>query len=155
MASILSRPQSVNISNMILLYSPEGNFTSSANGFSEILVWKLVLVFHIIIKYEACKVVNRFWINQLHQEHFWQRYSKFHIWHWKFKVKVMAKVKPNCHIWGLEFNRYVCFSFCGNQTPVYRGDVMNITYCSTQTKLLRSRELLYKSTALSPKLISP
>ena len=26
------------------------------------------------------------------------------------------KVKPICHIWGLEFNPYVCFSFCGNQT---------------------------------------
>ena len=28
----------------------------------------------------------------------------------------MAKFKPNGHIWGLEFNRYVCFSFRGNQT---------------------------------------
>ena len=26
-------------------------------------------------------------------DHFWQRYRKFHIWPWKFKVKVMAKVK--------------------------------------------------------------
>ena len=26
--------------------------------------------------------------------HFWLRYSKFHIWPWKFKVKVMAKVNP-------------------------------------------------------------
>ena len=32
------------------------------------------------------------------------------------KVKVMVKVKPIGHIWGLEFNRYVCFSFRGNQT---------------------------------------
>ena len=31
------------------------------------------------------------------------------------KVKVMVKVKPICHIWGLEFNQYVCFSFCGNR----------------------------------------
>ena len=29
------------------------------------------------------------------------------------KVKVMVKVKAIGHIWGLEFNRYVCFSFCG------------------------------------------
>ena len=29
----------------------------------------------------------------------------------KFKVKVMAKVKPAGHIWAPEFNRYVCFSF--------------------------------------------
>ena len=49
-------------------------------------------------------------------DHFWLRYSKFHIWPWKFKVKVMAKVKPDGHIWALEFNRYVCFLFYGNQT---------------------------------------
>ena len=49
-------------------------------------------------------------------DHFWLRYSKFHIWPWKFKVKVMAKVKPIGHIWGLEFNRGVCFVFCGNRT---------------------------------------
>ena len=49
-------------------------------------------------------------------DHFWLRYSKFHIWPWKFKVKIMAKVKPDGHIWALEFNRYVCFSFRGNWT---------------------------------------
>ena len=32
---------------------------------------------------------------------FWLRFSKFHIWPWKFKVKVMAKVKPDGHIWCL------------------------------------------------------
>ena len=32
------------------------------------------------------------------------------------KVKVMVKVKPTGHIWVLEFNRYVCFSFRGNRT---------------------------------------
>ena len=42
------------------------------------------------------------------------RYSKFHIWPWEFKVKVMAKVKPDGRIWGLEFNRYVYFSFRGS-----------------------------------------
>ena len=49
-------------------------------------------------------------------DHFWLRYSKFYIWPWKFKIKVMAKVKPDGHIWALEFNRYVCFSFYCNQT---------------------------------------
>ena len=34
-------------------------------------------------------------------DQFWLRYRKFHIWPWKFKVKVMAKVKPDGHIWGL------------------------------------------------------
>ena len=32
------------------------------------------------------------------------------------KVTVMVKFKPIAHIWGLEFNRYVCFSFRGNRT---------------------------------------
>ena len=52
-------------------------------------------------------------------DHFWLRYSKFPIWPWKFKVKVMAKVKPDGPMWGLKFNRYVClfvFLFCGNRT---------------------------------------
>ena len=49
-------------------------------------------------------------------DHIWLRYRKFHIWPWKFKVKVMAKVKTDGHIWGLEFNWYVCFSFRGNRT---------------------------------------
>ena len=44
-------------------------------------------------------------------DHFGLRYSKFYIWPWKFKVKVMAKVKLDGHIWALEFNWYVCFSF--------------------------------------------
>ena len=63
---------------------------------------------------------------------FWLRYSKFHIWPWKFKViwpwkfkvKVMAKVKPDGHIWGLEFNRYVCFSFRANRT-IFGWDIAN------------------------------
>ena len=44
-------------------------------------------------------------------DHFWLRYRKSHIWPWKFKVKVMAKVKPDGHIWCLEFNRYGCSCF--------------------------------------------
>ena len=49
-------------------------------------------------------------------DHFWLTCRKFHIWPWKFKVKVMAKVKSDGHIWALECNRYVCFSFRGNRT---------------------------------------
>ena len=49
-------------------------------------------------------------------DHFSLRYSIFHIWPWKFKFKVMAKVKPDGHVWGLGFNRYVCFSFRDNRT---------------------------------------
>ena len=57
-------------------------------------------------------------------DHFWLRYSKFYIWPWKFKVKVMAKVEPACHIWAPEFNRYVCFSFRGNRT-IFCWDIAN------------------------------
>ena len=31
-------------------------------------------------------------------------------------VKVMAQVKSHGHIWGLEFNQYVCLLFRGNRT---------------------------------------
>ena len=57
-------------------------------------------------------------------DHFWLRYNKFYIWPWKFKVKVMAKVKPDGHIWALELNRYVCFSFRGNRT-IFGWDIAN------------------------------
>ena len=57
-------------------------------------------------------------------DHFWLRYSKFYIWPWKLKVKVMAKVKRDGHIWALEFNRYVCFLFRGNRT-IFGWDIAN------------------------------
>ena len=37
---------------------------------------------------------------------------------------VMVKIKPIGNIWGLEFNRYVCFSFHGNQT-IFGWDIAN------------------------------
>ena len=49
-------------------------------------------------------------------DHFWLRNSKFYIWPWKFKVNVMGKIKIYGHIWALEFNRYVWFSFLANWT---------------------------------------
>ena len=60
-------------------------------------------------------------------DHFWVRYNKFYIWAWKFKVKVMAKVKPDGHIWAPEFNRYVCFSFRGNRT-IFVWDIANSVF---------------------------
>ena len=57
--------------------------------------------------------------------HLWLRYSKFQIWPWKFIVKVMARVKYDGHIWGLEFNRYVCFLFRGNRT-IFGPDIANV-----------------------------
>ena len=59
-----------------------------------------------------------------HSDHLWLRCSKFHNWPWKFKVKVMARVKSDGHIWGLKFNRYACFWFHGNLTILDR-DVTN------------------------------
>ena len=60
-------------------------------------------------------------------DHFWLRYSKFHNWPWKFKVKVMANLKSDGHIWGLEFNWYVCFSFRGNGT-IFGCDIVNFIF---------------------------
>ena len=57
-------------------------------------------------------------------DHFWLRCSKFHIWPWKFKVKVIAKVQSDGHIWGLELNRSVCSSFRGNWT-IFGRDIAN------------------------------
>ena len=71
------------------------------------------------------------------------RYSYFKIWPWKSIVKVMCEIKgqahvwpskfkghgmvkfkPIGHIWGLGFNRYVCFSFPGNRT-IFGWDIAN------------------------------
>ena len=56
--------------------------------------------------------------------YFWLRYSKFQTWPWKFKVKVMANVKSDGHIWGNGFNWYVCFLFRGNWT-IFGPDIAN------------------------------
>ena len=81
-------------------------------------------------------------------DHFWLRYSKFYIWPWKFKVKVMAKVKPDVHIWVLEFNRYVCFSFRGNRT-IFGWDIANSIF-DLEKSGTRSRR---KSTKIHQNLI--
>ena len=47
--------------------------------------------------------------------HFWLRYRKFHKWPWKSKVKVMAKVKPDGHIWGLGVQS-ICLLFVLGQS---------------------------------------
>ena len=56
--------------------------------------------------------------------HFWLRYRKFHIWPWKFKVKVMAKVKSDGHIWGLRVQSICLFWFRGNRT-IFGWDIAN------------------------------
>ena len=77
-------------------------------------------------------------------DRFWLRYSKFHIWPWKFKANVMAKVKPDGHIRALEFNRYVCYSFCGNRT-IFGWDIANSIFALEKSRS-RSRR---KSTKIS------
>ena len=57
-------------------------------------------------------------------DHFWLRYRKFHIWPWKLKVKVMAKVKPDGHIWGLGVQSISLLSFRGNRT-IFGWDIAN------------------------------
>ena len=59
--------------------------------------------------------------------HFWLRYIKIHISPWKFKVKVTAKVKSDGNFLGQEFNRCVCFLFCGNRT-IFGSDIANSTF---------------------------
>ena len=75
-------------------------------------------------------------------DHFWLRYGKVYIWPWKFKVKAMAKVKPDGHIWALEFNWYVCFSFRGNGT-IFGWDIANSIFDLEKSRS-RSRRKLTK-----------
>ena len=85
-------------------------------------------------------------------DHFWLRYSKFHIWPWKFKVKVMAKVKPNDYIWGFEFNRYVCCSFRGNRT-IFGWDIANSKF-DLENSRSRSRQGQTWWSHLRPRVLS-
>ena len=56
---------------------------------------------NLIVTFEAYSSIDIYLLVVSWQsDHFWLRYSKFHIWPWKFKVKIMAKVKPDGHIWG-------------------------------------------------------
>ena len=64
-----------------------------------------------LVTFMAWSSIDMFAFDSWQSDHFRLRYSKFHIWPWKFKVKVMAQVKPVGHIWGLKFYRYVCFHF--------------------------------------------
>ena len=40
---------------------------------------------------------------------------------------MVVKVKSDGHIWGLKFNRYICFSFRGNRT-VLGSDIANSVF---------------------------
>ena len=108
------------------------------NPWSRSCVWskvKVTLTFKIqrsrlwsrsnpLVTFEAWSSIDMFAFVSWQSDHFWLRYSKFYIWPWKFKVKVMAKVKPDGHIWAIEFNQYACFLFRGNQT-IFGWDIAN------------------------------
>ena len=53
------------------------------------------------------------------------------------KDKVMAKVKSDGHIWGLEFNRYICFPFRGNRSIFGWGianSIFDLEYSRSNSK---------------------
>ena len=50
------------------------------------------------------------------------------------KVKVITKVKHIGHIWGLVFNRYVCFSFHDNRTT-FAWDIANSIFDLEKNKI--------------------
>ena len=79
---------------------------------------------NLMVTFEPYSSIDMFAFHFMAIGPFWLRYSKFYIWPWKFKGKVLAKVKPHGHIWALESNRYVCFSFCGNRT-IFGWDIAN------------------------------
>ena len=55
----------------------------------------------------------------------------------------MAKVKPDVHIWALEFNRYVCFSFRGNRT-IFGWDIANSIFDLDENPP-KSNQVIYRS----------
>ena len=82
-----------------------------------------------------CQSALPFWdtaISKFDHENLWSSscvWSKFKVTFGlqNSKVKVMVKVKPDGHIWALEFKRYVCFSFCGNWT-IFGWDIANYIF---------------------------
>ena len=95
------------------------------------------------IPFVQCQSALPFWdtvVSKFDHENPWSRscvWSKVKVMSelQNSKVKVMVKVKPIGHIWGLEFNRYVCFSFCGNRTT-FAWDIGNSIF---DLENLRSR----------------
>ena len=91
--------------------------------------WSWMTYCHLLC---AMSISLPFWdttISKLDHENPWSRSSvwskvKFTFDLQNSKVKVMVMFKPTGHIWGLEFNQYVCFSFRGNLT-IFGWDIAN------------------------------
>ena len=49
----------------------------------------------LTVTFEPWSSINCLLLVSWQSDHFWLRYSKFHIWPWKFKVKVMTKIDQN------------------------------------------------------------
>ena len=81
-------------------------------------------------------------------DHFWLRYSKLHIWPSNFKVKLMAKVKLDGHIWGLKFNPYFCFLFRVDPT-IFGWDIANSIFdlenSRSWSQRPKSNQVIYRS----------
>ena len=94
--------------------------------------WSWMTYCHPFVK---CQSALPFWdtvISKFDQDDPWSRscvWSKVKVMFdlQNSKVKVMVKVRPIGHIWGLEFNPYVCFSFRGNRTT-FGWDIANSIY---------------------------
>ena len=59
----------------------------------------------------------------------------------------MAKVKPYGHIWALEFNRYICFSFRCNRT-IFGWDIANSIFDLEKSRSRsqpKSNQVIYRS----------
>ena len=107
-----------------------------------------------------CQLALPFWdtaISKFDHENPWSRscvWSKVKVTFdlQNSKVKVMVKFKPIGHIWGLEFNRYVCFSFRGNRTTF--GWVLEIPYLTLKIQGQGHGQGQTRWSYLSPKVQS-
>ena len=73
---------------------------------------KVMAKFKLLVTFEAWSSIDMFAFLFMSIGPFWLRYRKFNIWPWKFNVKVMAKVKPDGHIWGLDGSHLLLPGWC-------------------------------------------
>ena len=63
----------------------------------------------LMATFDAWCSIDLFIFQFLAIRHFFLKYHTWNIWPWKFKVKVMANVKIETHIWDLKFNWHAYF----------------------------------------------
>ena len=79
------------------------------------------------------KAKKKNYMNRWHTD-IWSHPGHYQVDPYTSTFKVMAKVKHDGHIWGLEFNLYVFFSFHDNQT-IFGGDIANSIFDLENSKL--------------------